>query len=46
MDLGQQNFQTLVYEHLYTIISFLILFSQYASGYGFCTSSSSTTTEH
>jgi hypothetical protein len=31
----QQDFQTLVYEHLYTIISFLILFQQYASDYEF-----------
>jgi hypothetical protein len=32
---AQQDFQTLVYEYLYAIISFCILFSQYASGYGF-----------
>jgi hypothetical protein len=32
---AQQDFQTLVYEHLYTIISFFILFSQYASDYEF-----------
>ena len=32
---AQQDFQTLVYEHLYTIISFLILFQQYANDYEF-----------
>ena len=32
---AQQDFQTLVYEHLYTIISFLLLFQQYASDYEF-----------
>jgi hypothetical protein len=32
---AQQDFQTLVYEHLYAIISFIILFSQYASDYEF-----------
>jgi hypothetical protein len=32
---AQQDFQTLVYEHLHTIISFLILFQQYASDYEF-----------
>jgi hypothetical protein len=32
---AQQDFQTLVYEHLYTIIFFLILFQQYANDYEF-----------
>ena len=32
---AQQDFQTLVYEHLYTIISFLILFQQYANDHEF-----------
>jgi hypothetical protein len=31
----QQDFQTLVCEHLYTTISFLILFQQYANDYEF-----------
>jgi hypothetical protein len=32
---AQQDFQTLVYGHLYAIIFFLILFQQYASDYEF-----------